>query len=398
MRTVHYFCFISFLFFIHSTTCSINDENSYIDELKFEEEIHNVWSQFDSNLLDEILKSQQKYNETPVNVQKSFEQIIKKDLKPFNRNKISSKLLKSASSYGTVYQLVNHSLYRSKECMFPSRCEGVEHFLLKLTNLTDFEIVVNTRDYPQSYESFSTALPIFSFSKTTEYVDIMYPAWSFWCGGPAIKLHPTGIGRWDKARKSLIQEMKKWPWEKKITRAFFRGSRTSSERDELILLSREFPNLADAAYTKNQAWKSEKDTLNAQPADEVSFEEHCRFKYLFNFRGVAASFRFKHLFLCKSLVFHVGNEWIEYFYPLMKPWVHYVPIKSDYNRKDIKNILEFFVKHDDLAEKIANNGYQFVRDHLKMSNVTWYWRTLLENYIKLQSYKPSLNHSFKRIS
>ena len=33
-----------------------------------------------------------------------------------------------------------------------------------------------------------------------------------------------------------------------------------------------------------------------------------RYKYLFNFRGVAASFRFKHLFLCNSLVFHVGPQ------------------------------------------------------------------------------------------
>ena len=49
---------------------------------------------------------------------------------------------------------------------------------------------------------------------------------------------------------------------------------------------------------------------------------------------MAASFRFKHLFLCKSLVFHVAPEdsdldWIEFFYPAMKPWVHYIPVKRD---------------------------------------------------------------------
>lgn len=35
-------------------------------------------------------------------------------------------------------------------------------------------------------------------------------------------------------------------------------SRTSAERDPLILLSRGQPELVDAEYTKNQAWKSEK--------------------------------------------------------------------------------------------------------------------------------------------
>lgn len=41
-------------------------------------------------------------------------------------------------------------------------------------------------------------------------------------------------------------------WAKKLRKGFFRGSRTSNERDPLILLSRENPELVDAQYTKNQ--------------------------------------------------------------------------------------------------------------------------------------------------
>ena len=37
----------------------------------------------------------------------------------------------------------------------------------------------------------------------------------------------------------------------------------------------------------------------------MPLEEHCRYRYLLNARGVAASFRYKHLFLCNSLVFNV---------------------------------------------------------------------------------------------
>ena len=48
-----------------------------------------------------------------------------------------------------------------------------------------------------------------------------------------------------------------WPWEKKKPVGFFRGSRTSSERDPLVLLSRSTPMLVDAAYTRNQAWHSD---------------------------------------------------------------------------------------------------------------------------------------------
>ena len=59
---------------------------------------------------------------------------------------------------------------------------------------------------------------------------------------------------------------------------FFRGSRTSEERDPLVLLSRARPDLVDAQYTKNQGWKSDEDTLGAPPADEIKLEDHCKFK------------------------------------------------------------------------------------------------------------------------
>lgn len=87
---------------------------------------------------------------------------------------------------------------------------------------------------------------------------------------------------------------------------------------------------------------------------EVSLEDHCQYKYLFNFRGVAASFRLKHLFLCRSLVFHVGSEWVEFFYPLLKPWVHYIPVPKDANVETMRNLLEFAKENDAVVQKIAD--------------------------------------------
>ena len=79
-------------------------------------------------------------------------------------------------------------------------------------------------------------------------------------------------------RFSKFREAKKWPWITKLDKAFFRGSRTSDERDPLVLLSRSKPDLVDAQYTKNQAWKSDADTLGAKPAEEIKLEDHCKFK------------------------------------------------------------------------------------------------------------------------
>ena len=314
--------------------------------------------------------------------------VIKSDLSVFAKSKISKTMIEEAMNHGVIYQIIDHKLYRQRECMFEFRCRGVEHFILQLIDtLPDMELVLNTRDWPMIGSFSGRLLPVFSFSKTPDYWDITYPAWTFWTGGPAISLYPTGLGRWDKHIVSISKAAQKWPWEKKETRAFFRGSRTSAERDPLVLLSRKQPELADAQYTKNQAWKSDKDTLGATPAKEVSLEDHCQYRYLFNFRGVAASFRFKHLFLCGSLVFHVGDEWSEFFYPQLKPWVHYIPVREDPSQAELERLIRFAKENDEVAHEIAERGRQFILDNLRMKDVSCFWRKLLVSYAKLLTYK-----------
>lgn len=191
--------------------------------------------------------------------------------------------------------------------------------------------------------------------------------------------------------------LKKYISQFSVTSRFFRGSRTSERRDPLILLARKRPDLVDAKYTKNQAWKSSADTLGAEPAKEVSFEHHCQYKYLFNFRGVAASFRFKHLFLCGSLVIHVGSEWQEFFYSALKPWVHYIPLKDDANEDEIAKLIMFLQNHDDVVKVIAEKGKQFIVDHLSLKEVKCYWRNLLKRYQKLLIYPVEVHENFIEI-
>jgi len=333
---------------------------------------------------------------------------IENDLAIFKKNGISRDLLRKCREQdrqAVTYQAIDGKLYRSRDCLFPARCEGVEYFLLraiqekKKLKVPDFELVMNVHDWPIGNRHFGIdPLPTFSFSKTPDYTDIYFPAWTFWAGGPAITLHPRGLGKWAQISQSLLASGKSNPWSTKQDKAFFRGSRTSSERDPLILLSRRLPELVDAKYTKNQSWKSKKDTLGEEPASEVSLEDHCQFKYLFNYRGVAASFRFKHLFLCGSTVIHVGSEWTEFFYPSMVPWFHYIPLsESQNNQDDIRELLHFLRENADIASSIARNGQTFIEKHLRIKDVHKYWRVLLKKYSKLLDFKPTKNLGFIEI-
>ena len=67
---------------------------------------------------------------------------------------------------------------------------------------------------------------------------------------------------------------------------------------------------------------------------------------------MAASFRLKHLFLCGSLVYHVGEEWVEFFYSALKPWVHYVPVGT--KLRNVEELLEFAKENDEVVKKIAD--------------------------------------------
>ena len=98
------------------------------------------------------------------------------------------------------------------------------------------------------------------------------------------------------------------PWEQRQPVAFFRGARTTAERDALIFFSDANPTLLDAKYTAN--YKKESGLPGIAPVPAVELEDHCKYRFLINARGVAASFRYKHLFLCQSLVFNVGEDWI----------------------------------------------------------------------------------------
>ena len=122
-----------------------------------------------------------------------------------------------------------------------------------------------------------------------------------------------------------------------------------------------------------------------------------RYKYLFNYRGVAASFRFKHLFLCGSLVLHVGDEWQEFFYPALKPWYHYIPLPTSASQAQIREILQFARENDHDVNKIAERGFNFILNHLKFIDITCYWRKLLIEYTNLLKYKVTRDYTLFQI-
>lgn len=73
--------------------------------------------------------------------------------------------------------------------------------------MTVFTICIDIIQLTLSPQSMMVGSYVFFLSKFLfifqdyENWDIMYPAWTFWEGGPAVwPIYPTGLGRWDEQR------------------------------------------------------------------------------------------------------------------------------------------------------------------------------------------------------
>lgn len=97
------------------------------------------------------------------------------------------------------------------------------------------------------------------------------------------------------------------------------------------------------------------------------------------------------------MVFHVGDEWLEFFYPQLKPWIHYIPVDANASKEKIRDLIEFAMSNEGVAKGIAANGFKFIWNNLKIKDVICYWKKLLQRYAKLLQYQPELNEDFIEI-
>ena len=64
--------------------------------------------------------------------------------------------------------------------------------------------------------------------------------------------------------------------------------------------------------------------------------------------------------LCNSVVFKVNSHWEQWYYPDLKEWVHYIPVKGDLS--DLKEKFEWALSHDAECQEISKNATKFVQE------------------------------------
>ena len=81
----------------------------------------------------------------------------------------------------------------------------------------------------------------------------------------------------------------------------------------------------------------------------VPIHEHLKYKYLISMDGASASWqRVPWILLSDSVLLMVESNSRDWFYDNLKPWVHFVPIRSDFS--DLFKQLHYLRNNDDLAK------------------------------------------------
>ena len=211
------------------------------------------------------------------------------------------------------------------------------------------------------------------------------------------------ISTWPKIYKKIKAAQGSYPWDKKSEKVFWRGAATGGNYDlttydklprlSLVMMSRSYPNKVDAKFTgdvqlsanaSGQALQHVFTTLSLE-GPRVKEVEHLAFKYLISMDGNVSAWLRPEWIMASNSVLMFQHRHEQWYYPAMKPWVHFVPLEDDIS--DVFEKLEWLRTHDAEARTISENANKFVETVLQPEHITEDLAFLLNEYADLQNYE-----------
>jgi len=152
----------------------------------------------------------------------------------------------------------------------------------------------------------------------------------------------------------------------------WRGANTHPVRTALVKLAD--PRLFDVEL---MSW-NRLDPQRLTSSRFVSLPEQVRrWRYLLDVEGVGYSGRLKLLFFSRRAVFIQQRPFEEWYFADLKPWVHYVPVRSDLS--DLVAALHRVREDPALEARIVANAYQFASTRLTRAAAITRWREMLSH-------------------
>jgi hypothetical protein len=276
----------------------------------------------------------------------------------------------------------NHTRYPDLKYVLIQACRKYK--------LPDCEFIVFLNDaYASQFPAFSTIRRIAS-----DVHNIPFPMGN-------MRGKPAGYGNsvmgWDEyVKKHVIEPGKAYSWEEKMDRAVFRGQYsfqtwalrgyttvptetwTDVNRGHLYKTCQNKQSLFDVGLTRVDNNKTEEDI---PLIDEIPFPEQQAYKYIISV-GTNANWaeRLRTHLYTNSVLFKHEAECIEWFYPLMEAWKHYIPF--DLMMVDLEKNVKWAKKNDNKCREIVSQANKFAKENLNEETMFLMAKILIEEYQK----------------
>jgi hypothetical protein len=282
--------------------------------------------------------------------------------------------------------------------------------LCKSRKIPDIEFFINRRDFPvirkdstEAYteifghdvplvsHNYSHMAPIMGMVTTESSADIPWPTGDDWD-----RVTP---GKFFAPSCRVYQDpsVYKTPWNDRKPTAVWRGASTgcgvtvdTNQRLKLAQIGasqeKSNPPLLDAGITKwnlrvrKLAGEKYLKTIDVSDTgiklvSSMTPQEQSTYKYLVHVDGHVAAFRLSREMSMGCCILMAKSPYSLWFRSLMKPMIHYIPLKGDLS--DLLEKVKWCRENDSLCNKIANNARKFYYTYLTKESQMDYMQKIL---------------------
>lgn len=274
--------------------------------------------------------------------------------------------------------------------------------ILKNDNTEPYDHMFDTENQPLLSHSYEKYAPILSMVSNKSFADIPIPTGDDWARITRKE------GKYFERTCSRSFDINPVEWEKRKPIAVFRGSSTgagitieTNTRLKLAYLSKlgqkdtdnlPFLNAGITEWnTRPRKLKGEKylqiidiKNLPISLVPKLSPQEQTEYKYIINVDGHVKAFRLSLELQFESCILLVESKFSLWFSHLLKPFEHYIPIKSDLS--DLIEKIKWCKQNDETCCKIAKNAKQFAKKYLSKDGVLDYLQKLLYEIKKVNGF------------
>jgi hypothetical protein len=267
----------------------------------------------------------------------------------------------------------------------------------------DIELFINRRDYPllmkdgtETYtsiwgegqklvsHSYDKYVPILSMSTTDKHADVLMPTWEDWASTQNV-VFPGSC----KDYNTVFDV----PWSSKKDIAVFRGTTTgegTTTKDNMRIkvseMDKNNSEYINAGITKwNVRPRKKKDSkyLDTIHIKDMSFGlkqfmspyEQSKYKYIIHIQGHVEAFRLEQELSMGSVILKVDTPWKTWYTPMLKEYVHYVPIKSDLS--NLIDQIKWCRNNDAKCKEITENAKIFHDTYITSDSLLDYMQIML---------------------